>query len=105
MFRDFLLVALIMLIFILAVTLSIPAKAHSWYDQECCNDQDCAPAKQVTEVHNGWKVIDSKGAEHFVPRYGGPRIKPSRDEKYHICVNEDEIGYPYVLCLYIPSMF
>ena len=55
--REMLMNATIIVHSIIAtVALSAPARAHSWYPKECCNDTDCAPVDSIAR---------------FVPTSGG----------------------------------
>jgi hypothetical protein len=87
-----------------------PHEPH-WYDHECCNERDCAPALpgRVVEERGGW-LIRMRPGEHpafppgsvsqdyFVP-HGDPRIRPSKDERAHPCVTP---GAKTLLCVYVP---
>lgn len=71
----------------------VAANAHSWYDPECCSDQDCYPvaAEDVIETDTGWKHLPT--GKTFTRQ----QVKPSKDRNFHICVSPH--GTPY--CIYI----
>ena len=69
------------------------ARAHSWYDGDCCGTMDChpVPATEVEEIEPGvWKHIPTGFT------FKGPNVRPSRDADYHVCIN-----YGRGLCIYI----
>jgi hypothetical protein len=72
------------------VTVAEYAWPHSWYPQDCCNDQDCIelPLDAVTETATGWHV------EYDSPKLGKisvdvpakhHRVQPSQDGMFHGC--------------------
>jgi len=72
-----------------------PALAHSWYDWDCCHDQDCRPIamEEVEEIDHGqWRHIASNTVIEKV------NVRPSRDGQFHLCTPH---GVPK--CLYIVS--
>jgi hypothetical protein len=85
-------------------------KAHSFYSQFCCNDQDCQPipTRAVQVTPRGYLVTlrpsDHKmlSAEPAPVQYLVPfsEAKESPDGGYHACI------LPYALttmrCLYVP---
>ena len=94
-----------------------PALAHNaptgWdYDPDCCNTMDCAevPDGTVHEVAGGYQVTLTPEQHHnlSVPlnvvvshtdKLGNnPRIRPSGDGKYHVCVAHNG----HIFCLYVP---
>lgn len=74
------------------------ASAHSWYDHDCCSDNDCKPisAADVKTLPNGYEVTFA-GRVFQVP-YDDPRIRSSRDMDYHAC----EYPREELRCLYVP---
>lgn len=54
------------------------ANAHSWYEIECCDTQDCFPYEGDVKTTSEGYEIDHKGVVHFV-RFDDPRVRPSRD--------------------------
>jgi hypothetical protein len=67
------------------------AKAHSWYDWECCHEQDCKPVDQeeVEEIGGG-KWLHKPTKQPF------ESVRPSKDGRFHAC-----ILYGKPKCLYI----
>jgi len=78
---------------------TIPALAHSFYDYDCCSDNDCAPLPDgaVVEGPNGYEV-DMNG-NHYSVAYGDPRIRGSADRNFHGC----EFPKGQLRCLYTPG--
>lgn len=79
---------------LLAIALLIhAARAHEWYDPECCSGEDCRPvhADELIETEKGWKHLPS-GIE-----FRKDQVRPSKDRHFHICVSKH--GTPY--CIYI----
>lgn len=106
---------IVILVYVVLILLSVlafwakPARAHSWYDPECCSTTDCAPAPvgSVLATRNGWVVEippfghPSVGASGWVGTfpYGDTRIKESQDEDFHVCIGvATQAGF----CLYVP---
>lgn len=95
------------------------ARAHEWYDPECCSDKDCAPleSKHVKITDSGYVVTVGPG-EHpmikhapvsFVVPYHTARESP--DGRYHACITEQHISPDgtaqfgaSLLCFYRPPM-
>jgi hypothetical protein len=77
----------------IAVLFVSTAKAHSWYDQQCCSDNDCKPDDRVKEVQGGYLLPDGV----LIP-YGDKRLRASLNDQFHWCHN-GAITY----CLYIPG--
>jgi len=104
---------LIALAGVVLVLTAIAARAHSWYDLECCSGRDCAPvsAKHVSATPNGWLVELAQG-DHpmmgpdrepltvLIP-YDDGKVRRSRDSDFHACVRPYMAG---LYCLYIPEM-
>lgn len=97
---------------------STPTLAHDWYDSDCCDIDDCRPISGVDAQGRPWSEIEqtadgyvwtsSKTGQVYRFREtetmvsGKPRIRPSRDGRYHGCENPRP---PAALCLYVPQMF
>lgn len=71
------------------------AKAHSWYDKECCSGDDCAPVADggIKEGPGGYTLPDG----NLLP-YGDKRIRQSVDHQFHWC-HINAATY----CLYVPG--
>jgi len=78
------------------VVFMLRASAHSWYDFDCCSDNDCAPITpdDVVTTPNGYRI---KGT--WTVPYDAPQIRPSRDNDFHVC----EYPKGTVRCLYVPT--
>ena len=87
-----------------------PAKAHSWYEADCCSLRDCAPldAAAVVESPLGFVVTVRPGTHPMWPAskteslvtvypYRSSKVRPSRDDQWHVCISS--AGAP--LCLYV----
>lgn len=77
----------------------VPAYGHSWYDYDCCSDNDCAPLADgaVIEGSGGYDVT-MNGKRYAVP-YGDARIRASADNQFHAC----EYPKDTLRCLYTPG--
>jgi hypothetical protein len=73
----------IILVLALSITFCSLARAHSWYDSECCSDTDCRPVpdEDVAERKDGVFV---KGWGLLLP--SDKRLRWSKDQQSHICV-------------------
>jgi hypothetical protein len=95
------------------------ARAHSFYDPECCSDKDCAPidSKLVRITDSGYVVTVGPGqhpmVKHapvsFVIPYHTARESP--DGRYHVCITEQHVSPDgtaqfgaSMLCFYRPPM-
>lgn len=107
-----------------AMTIATRAFAHEapsgWlYDQDCCNTNDCheLPVGAVTLTPSHYLVTvtpethhNLKGTRTYEIPYTATGIRPSGDEKYHLCVrneyvnNAGEIFGGGVICFYVPPM-
>jgi hypothetical protein len=86
------------------------ARAHEWYQADCCSGIDCAPvdAAAVVESPAGFVVTIRPGTHPMWPAsktenlvavypYRSSKVRPSRDENWHVCISS--AGTP--LCLYV----
>lgn len=58
--------------------------AHSWYDADCCSEQDCyeVPDEDVVEIEDGkWKHLPTGAV--FERR----KVRPSKDGHFHVCIH------------------
>ena len=99
------LAAVVLFIFSFVVLCTAASFAHTshtdWqYDQECCHEKDCRPARpgEVQEVRGGWLVTQY---QEFIA-YDSEKVRKSPDGAFHVCAYEGEGVEPYVLCLYVP---
>lgn len=91
------------------------AKAHDWYEIECCDTRDCRPISGMKDgvawseiqdmgTHYLWTSAIS-GKTHKIPS-GDPRVRSSRDGFFHGCeVTGDIPPDSHARCLYVPVMF
>ncbi len=96
----------------IALLLSYSALSHSWYDNDCCHDQDCAPVIQPIET-------DKDGNQKMTTKHGTVTITPSfkqnrdsRDNQIHVCMRDvskyDEFNFTgqsqfVPICVYYPA--
>ena len=91
-----------------AIALASPAAAHDWYDPACCDGKDCQPVRpdRVTATPTGWRiqinpgdhVLSNRPVDMIVP-YDSPRIRPSLDGDYHVCISPMMNS---LYCVYVP---
>lgn len=74
-----------------ALTLTTTADAHEFYEQSCCSERDCHPARS--------ELFAAKGDKWYYLNQEIPRVLPSPDGQYHICESPQ---MRIVLCGYIP---
>lgn len=71
-----------------------PAAAHSFYDVECCHDQDCAPmpeADEPTALPGGdFRLRDGRVVSKA-------KVRWSPDNRFHLC----QSATGHVFCLYV----
>lgn len=90
------------------IVLASRARAHSFYDQECCSGQDCAPVEKVEYVagalYNGppgqvdplpVMVVTTRHGMAAVPR--NMKVRPSPDGRLHACILNGRL-----ICIYVP---
>ncbi len=71
-----------------------------WYDPGCCSLRDCAPARaSVRAGPNGYEVVQ---LAELVP-YGDPKIRRSKDDRYHVCERKTPHNNSRIICLYVPD--
>lgn len=74
------------LTFILTALIAQAAFAHSWYDPECCSDRDCAPITEPLKYNSKGEILaKTKHGYTIIPR--DHKIRPSKDEDIHVCMN------------------
>jgi len=83
------------------------AAAHSFYDAECCSNQDCAPADRVEIVSPEYWAVTSKHGTTYV--HASMKRRESKDHQTHICmrplISDKEGGKQLMvpLCIYLPG--
>lgn len=103
------------------LVLASPARAHEWYDYACCEDHDCnvidARELSYNPANRIWTWTSSRsGAVYIIhadsvsPIDKGPRIRVSKDGRYHGCERNVASGegtpakwVPY--CIYLPELY
>ena len=84
----------IIILFVL-LTISTPAYSHSWYDSDCCGENDCDPVK-ILQDNGGNYAILKNGQKWYILN---PRsVRPSQDDNYHVCIHMNQLW-----CLYVPT--
>lgn len=84
---------------VILLGLMVPASSHSWYDGNCCSDQDCEPTTKVIELRSGFFVVETR--EWFGPR--DPKVRLSKDQDFHRCRMTGDDGMQKTRCLYVPQ--
>jgi len=87
---------------------TMPVHAHSWYEWECCSDQDCSPmASDEFYLDDGDVVIVETGE-----RISLSETHPSQDGDWHRCIylNGSRQGQTRKhtrggMCIYVPPSF
>jgi hypothetical protein len=76
--------------------------AHSFYDQDCCQDQHChpVPCEQIEAMTWGW-IWHPLGQAAI--GFNRDSFKPSPDGNCHVCVN-NMTASPALngICIYLP---
>lgn len=83
-----------------------PVRAHSWYDADCCSDNDCHPIDSCDELHEqpdgSYRWTSPKGQSFSFRK---DRVRPSKDAHCHVCVLDNPPYYQGGLCAYIQLNF
>lgn len=109
------LIAASMLLLFIAATSQV--KAHSWYDDDCCNERDCAPvlAMSYNKLTKRYTVATKHGKTSFSMKDEHIKHRVSQDGSVHVCMIYDDYGWgdqagtgsseipPYVACVYWPA--
>ena len=80
---------------------SAEGTAISWYPIDCCHDGDCRPVSRVVRAPHGLWMTTVDGQTVLV----GPnnRRLPSRDMRWHVCINHDIEAVPDTIrCVFEP---
>ena len=95
------LMAVIALLVLAVMSLAIAdAKAHSWYDPDCCSDRDCEPVSSIAFVASDPSAVPvmivttSFGTKPLTPQ---TKVRESKDSRMHACIYQGAL-----LCLYMP---
>ena len=78
---------------------------HSWYPEECCEEDHCIPVELVQELKDHSTLIKTKEGHILTV---SPQIKrlQSHDEDFHLCYNRKgfEISHELVVyCFFVPG--
>lgn len=76
------------------------ARAHEWYDPDCCGGNDCEPVSHVSFV-----AADARSTPTMVvttslgtkPLTEATKVRSSKDGRMHACIYMGRL-----LCLYLP---
>lgn len=88
---------------VVAGTFTFAASAHSWYDSDCCSNEDCVPvlASTVRETPRGFVYTPISGRSCFFPKDSAmQRIRKSKDGEYHVCITKNGVCQ----CIYKPDL-
>lgn len=86
---------------LLATSVTPEAQAHSWYPMECCSKRDCMPADRVERDARGDMQVTVGHRRIWVPQ--GFAVRPSVDNRIHICFHLDDHKFLMPLCLFMPA--
>lgn len=101
--------ATIAVVICLIVLTVVMAAAHSWYDADCCHDQDCSPVIKTEVVQPfAYAGMASLGTPQpptlwVTTRHGRAMVPPnmipreSKDSAAHACIVAGK-----VICYYVP---
>lgn len=60
--------------------------AHSWYEPECCNKDDCKPVKLMSVKRGVYSWRSWRKPEHILHIHiDDKRVRPSLDGQFHAC--------------------
>ena len=121
-------------VFFLALAMSVfsevaGAQEHNlkdpnhWYDRDCCDTKDCTRVEKMEFKPNGDTIVYTKMfspitipakwwglAAHPNAYNGRPRLRPSKDNDFHICAFQYRYGSGasqtlkhHVRCMYAPA--
>lgn len=102
--------------FVFSLALTTTVFSHSWYDMECCSGRDCAPAKKVETLPGGVLRISITLPKPMSPKetfditvdvnletLPKDKIKSSKDENIHLCIDPYNLNPIRILCVYLPA--
>ncbi|RTL65635.1 MAG: hypothetical protein EKK41_19825 [Hyphomicrobiales bacterium] len=72
-----------------------------WYPSDCCHDRDCRPVTRIETKFNMLWMTTSDGLTISVDPHQSRR--PSRDNRWHLCVTSDDTDTPFVRCVFEPA--
>lgn len=84
-----------LIVMILFAIWSSPVQSHSWYDSDCCGENDCEPVKIEVDSGGNYAILKN-GTKWYIIN---PRsVRPSQDDNYHVCIYQNQVW-----CLYVPT--
>lgn len=81
-----------------------PAKAHEWYDHDCCHAMDCSPVQSTAQVQLAGEKLPTLVVTTIhgtAPMTQQTKVRPSKDNALHACITASDNG-PFLRCLYLP---
>lgn len=72
-----------------------------WYPPDCCHDKDCRPVTRVEERRNILWMTTTDGFTIAVDPRQSRRL--SRDDRWHVCIDLDELNQAFVRCVFEPA--
>lgn len=109
--------ALVVILFLCFLSWVTPASAHSWYDEDCCNQKDCAPviSKKYDKVTKNWTMTTKHGTVTFSMKNMAVSHRASQDQRIHVCMIADHFDIysntksensplMYARCVYWPGL-
>jgi hypothetical protein len=73
----------------------------SWYPVECCHDGECRPAERL-KIAAGGEWFRTTDGITILADWRAER-RPSKDNRWHICIGADDTEVPFVRCIFEPS--
>lgn len=63
-----------------------PTRAHSWYPEKCCSDDDCSVATGMFFNKDGSMTFTSRHGTAVLPFDEKYKIQRSEDNNWHVCM-------------------
>lgn len=89
------------------IALAVRGHAHSWYDYECCSDEDCKPVphESIEEKPNG--DVTYTMPDGYKCHFSASQIRDGQDTEWHACIIEASHAGPNYgrscRCIYRPA--
>ena len=77
-----------------------PARAHSWYPPECCDNKDCQRIDRISHQSDGSMIVQAGPIIVRIPQSFPSR--PSQDGDAHVCTFRNQAGAHQVRCIFLP---
>src|SRR5262245_57555819 len=103
--RDALKHAFLLAVFY-AMGVTSAVEAHSWYPKECCSNQDCMPADDISSDEAGNRIVTV--GHYRIPIPDRMLARSSPDNRIHICFRpgsrelHGDSPIPQVFCVFLP---